>query len=265
MNQPVTAILLAAQRAGMVNPLAARAGVSHKCLVPICGRPLIEHVLDTLTAIEGIHEIRVSLEPEAHEAVLAIYTPFASRGVPLTLFPSSTNLVDSVMSAAEGGAGPFLITTADNVLLTADGVEQIRSAMTQADAVIAISTRERVLAAHPEGQRNFYELRGKGYANCNLYGLANRKALTAAEAFREGGQFQANPGRMVRAFGLLNILRMRFGLTDLQSGLARVGKRFGVRLAPVVFEDGSLAIDVDNERTYDCCETILRQRGMCSV
>ena len=32
---PVTVIILAGQRAGVVNPLAARAGVSHKCLVPI--------------------------------------------------------------------------------------------------------------------------------------------------------------------------------------------------------------------------------------
>ncbi len=263
MTQPVTAILLAAQRAGVVNPLAERAGVSHKCLVPICGRPLIEHVLDTLTSIDGMAETRVSLEPEAHDAVRAIHAQFATRGVPLTLVPSSTNLVDSVFAAVGDSEGPFLITTADNVLLTTDGVAQIRSAMQQADAVLALSTRERVLAAHPEGQRNFYELRGTGYANCNLYGLANRKALTAAEMFREGGQFQANPGRMVRAFGLLNILLMRFGLIGLEPGLDRVGKRFGVRLKPVVFEDGSLAIDVDNERTYDCCETILKQRGAC--
>ena len=32
---PVTLIVLAGQRAGTLNALAARAGVSHKCLVPI--------------------------------------------------------------------------------------------------------------------------------------------------------------------------------------------------------------------------------------
>ena len=39
-----TVLVLAAQRAGVVNPLAERAGVSHKCIVPICGKPLIVHV-----------------------------------------------------------------------------------------------------------------------------------------------------------------------------------------------------------------------------
>ena len=45
---PCTVLVLAAQRAGVVNPLAERAGVSHKCIVPICGKPLIVHVMDAL-------------------------------------------------------------------------------------------------------------------------------------------------------------------------------------------------------------------------
>ena len=50
---PVTIILLAGQRAGVVNPLAARAGVSHKCLAPIRGRPLIARVLDSARDAPG--------------------------------------------------------------------------------------------------------------------------------------------------------------------------------------------------------------------
>jgi hypothetical protein len=63
--------------------------------------------------------------------------------------------------------------------------------------------------AHPEGQRNFYEFRDGGYANCNIYGLSSRKALAAAEFFPEAGQFQKNPGRVLRTVGLLTILFMR--------------------------------------------------------
>jgi hypothetical protein len=39
-GRPFTAIILAAQRAGQLDPLAAEAGVSHKCLVPIVGAGL---------------------------------------------------------------------------------------------------------------------------------------------------------------------------------------------------------------------------------
>ncbi|MFB0611555.1 NTP transferase domain-containing protein [Aurantiacibacter poecillastricola] len=257
---PVTVIVLAAQRTGVVNPLAARAGVSHKCLVPICERPLIEHVLEALTTLPAIREIRVVLEPDGQAEVDRVIEPFRSRGTPITLVDSDPNIVESVLEATKGEDGPFIVTTADNVLLTHDGLEQVRTAMRQADAVIGVTTRERVWAIHRQGQRGFYDFKDAGYANCNLYGLANRRGMKAAEIFREGGQFQSNKGRMVRAFGLFNILMMRFGLVTLPQGLRRVGKRFDARLEPVIFEDGALAIDVDNERTYAICEWVLGQR-----
>lgn len=257
---PVTVIVLAAQRTGVVNPLASRAGVSHKCLVPICGRALIEHVLETLTTLPSISEIKVVLEPDGQKEVDAVLQPFRARGIPITLVNSDTKIVESVLRAADGGDGPFVITTADNVLLTHEGFEQIRSQMAHADAVVGVTTRERVWAVHRQGQRNFYEFRDAGYANCNIYGLTNRKGFAATEAFREGGQFQKNRDRMIRAFGLFNILLMRFGWISLPQGLNRVGKRFGAIVRPAIFEDGALAIDVDNERTYAICEWVLGGR-----
>src|SRR5262245_34757922 len=96
---PICVIILAGQRAGVINPLAERAGVSHKCRAPIRGRPLIEHVLDTVTGIPGARDIRISLEPEAHAEVAQIAARFAERGVPITLVANERNIVDSVHAA----------------------------------------------------------------------------------------------------------------------------------------------------------------------
>ncbi|AKH41702.1 GTP:adenosylcobinamide-phosphate guanylyltransferase [Altererythrobacter atlanticus] len=257
---PVTLIILAGQRFGVMNPLAKRAGVSHKCLVPICGKPLISYVLETATRIPEVSRIRVSLEPDAHGDVQDIVADFANRGIPIDLVANKPNIVDSVADAAGEGDGPFIVTTADNVLLTREAVAEVIAAMQDADAVICLAGKDRVRAAHPEGQRGFYEFKDNGYANCNLYGLANRKAFTAAEFFREGGQFMKNPGRLVRAVGLVNILLMRFKLIGIHGAMRRLGKRFGLAVHAVIFEDGALAIDVDNERTYNVCEELLRKR-----
>lgn len=257
---PVTVILLAAQRTGVVNPLAARAGVSHKCLVPICGRPLIAHVMETLTALPAVSAIRVVLEPDGQAEVDPILEPFRASGIPIELVDSHENIVESVIAATKGEDRTFIITTADNVLLTTEALEQVRTTLSACDGIISLTTRERVWAVHRQAQRGFYDFRDHGYASCNLFGLNGRKSLAAAEVFREGGQFMSNRGRMIRAFGLFNIILMALKLITLPQGMDRLGKRFGLNLKPVIFEDGALAVDVDNPRTYTVAEWVLGKR-----
>ena len=256
----ITIILLAAQRAGVVNPLAERAGVSHKCLAPIRGKALIRHVMETLVTVPNVEAIRVSVEPEVHAELEAVLADYARPDVPVTLVASDVNIVESVAKAAGKSSGPFVITTADNVLVTRDAIAQVGDELRTADAVIGIAREKNVKAAHPEGQRNYYGFSDGGIANCNLYGLAGPKAFKAAEVFREGGQFMSNPGRMIRAFGLLNILLLKAGLLKLHPAMEVLGERLGATIRAVEFEDGALAIDVDNERTYDVCEELLPTR-----
>jgi GTP:adenosylcobinamide-phosphate guanylyltransferase len=258
---PVTIILLAGQRAGVVNPLAARAGVSHKCLAPIGGKPLIAHVLDTVTTLPAVRAIRISLEPGAHGEVGKLAEAYAERGIPIELVANARNIVDSVHIAAGQDPGPFLITTADNVLLTREGIGQVRERIRLFDGVLALARKASVLAAHPEGQRGFYRFRDDEYANCNIYALADRKALEiGAEIFRGGGQFMKSVWRMIRAFGPINILMLRLGAYDREEAMRKLGRRLGMSIEATEFTDGSLAIDVDNERTYRVCEEILARR-----
>lgn len=257
---PFTVIVLAAQRTGVVNPLAQRAGVSHKCLVPICGKPLIAHVLDTLTAIPNVGKIKVSVEPDVHDALTALFAGYASSGVPIELVPSCPGIADSVLTSAVGEAGPFVITTADNVLLTAEAVEGMRAAMETADVVAGLATQASIQAVHKDAQHNFYQFRDGGYSNCNLYGVAGPHAFRAAEVFREGGQFMKNPKRLITAFGLLNILLVRFKLVTVHGAMKLASRRFKLLFKAVIFPDGRLAVDVDNERTYGIAEMLLAQR-----
>jgi GTP:adenosylcobinamide-phosphate guanylyltransferase len=254
---PMTVIVLAGQRFGVVNPLAARAGVSHKCLVPICGKPLLAHVLDTLAEVPGIADVRVSLEASVHADLASLLAGY--EGV--QLIASSPNLADSVLGAAAGVSGPIVITTADNVLLTPAAVEQVRHALERADAVFALARKASVLTAHPDGQRNYYRFRDDEYANCNIYGLSGPRALKAVEVFRGGGQFMKSVKRMIDAFGLFNILMMRLGLISRETAARRLGRKLGLTVEAAVFEDGALAIDVDNERTFAVCEELLPKRG----
>lgn len=260
MSKPFTAIILAAQRDGRLDPLAAEAGVSHKCLVPIGGRPLLAHVLDALGAVEGLGRIRISVEAQAAERLRPIVDA-AGLKVPVEFVEAAKTITDSVYAAASGVEAPYVITTADNVLLTPAAVQDVAGKLAGGDdAVVALSRREDVLSAHPQGQRRFYRFKDGSFSNCNLYGLS-AAGLRLAETFRSGGQFAKNPARIAKAFGIVNLIVLRYGLVSLDGAMHRLSRRFKVRASAVVLADGAHAIDVDNQRTYTIAAELLERRA----
>jgi hypothetical protein len=130
----------------------------------------------------------------------------------------------------------------------------------EGDAVVVLATRESIRAAHPDGQRKFYEFKDVAISNCNVFWLRNAKALRATEAFREGGQFAKNRARIAKAFGIINLIRFRLGWWTLDTAFKAISRRFGVGVVPQITPDGAFAIDVDNERTYGVAELLLKAR-----
>ncbi|MEW5685973.1 MAG: NTP transferase domain-containing protein [Pseudomonadota bacterium] len=253
-----TAIILAGQRPGAVDALAAGAGVANKSLVPICGAPLIRHVALAIAATPGLRRIRIVMEEASAPAVRAV---LADLRCAIDFVEAADNLADSVHAAAVGVEGPMVITTSDNVLLTPGAVRQMATAVTGgADAAVAMSTERAVLAAHPQGQRRFYRFADDSYSNCNLYALSGPRAAAAAEGFRSGGQFAKKPLRMIMALGPVNLALLLTGRLTLRGALTRVSRRFRLKVEPVILADGAHAIDVDNARTYGCAETLLAAR-----
>lgn len=261
MSAKFDVILLAAQRTGVANPLAEAHGVSHKCLIPIAGKMLIARTLGSVTSHPGCRAVHVLIEPDGENAVRPFVEAFAREDLPIHFISSDSNIAGSVLLGCENGRAPFVITTADNVLLSHDSIDRVVQAMVSgADAVAALANKDDIRNVHPSAQRFFYEFRDHGYANCNLYAIADQHALNAVEIFREGGQFMNHPRRLVNAFGLLNILMMRFGWISIDNAFQRMSKRFGIDLRRVPLSDGTQAIDVDNERTYQIVEAILENR-----
>lgn len=252
-------IVLAAQRKGTVNPLAERFAVSHKCLIPLREQPLISHVVNTLVCHPGVGSIAISVEEDAFPALRQALAGIGT-GARIDFVPAADNLADSVLAAAKGHNGPMIITTADNALLAHGSLDAMRDTLGRTDVAVAMAPREAVLAVHPQGQRRFYRFRGGEFSNCNLYGMAHPKALRAAETFRGGGQFARNASRIIEAFGLSNLLLLRLRLVTLAQGLRRISRRLGLEIAPVILEDGSQAIDVDNDRTYRIVDELLAAR-----
>lgn len=269
--QAYTALILAGQRPGKVDPLAERAGVSHKCFVPIQGKPLIEWVLDVVAALPGVTEIRISIEGGAATDAEALAARIVAGRKPVRLIPAHASITDSLYAAAEGVTGPILVTTADNVNVSAQAVAEIMAPIALgADVTLGLATREAVLAARGEtvspatAHVGPYRFRDGAFSNCNIYAFSGPHVLRAAETFREGGQFSKDRGRLIRAVGLFNVALMAAKLLTLPGAMRRLSGRFGVKLEAVLLSDGAQAVDVDNFRTYALAETLLARRGQAA-
>jgi len=259
------ALVLAGERDGAPDPLAAQAGVGCKALVPVAGRPLIAHVLNALMSA-GYERALVSAK-DPHELLADATVKSLYLSGRLAFTPAKPAILDSVMAAAEQATFPLLVTTADNALLTAAILEAFEAGRQAeyADVAVAFATKAAVLAAHPEGQRRFYAFREAEYSNCNLYWLRRPAALQAARVFRQGGQFAKHPARIVQAFGLVNLALFSARAVTLAQLMRRLSRRFRVTVRRVVLADGSAAIDVDNARTHAIAEALLRRRQAAVV
>ena len=257
----VTALIMAGKRSGVLDPLAARAGVAQKCVVPVGGKPMIEHVVAALAACDRVGEIRVVAHETDEIAAIPLVAQLAREGR-LQFRPGAFNLVDSVFSGADDAAFPLLITTADNCLVTAEGYAEFvdKALEAEAGAAAALARKEDVMAADPEGQKKYYTFSDGEYSNCNTYWIGSAEALSAAEIMRSGGQFVKYPKRIAKAFGVINLVRFYLGWGTKEKLFVQVSRRFGFKLVPIVLSNGEYAVDVDNERTFNVTERLLAKR-----
>ncbi|GGB60105.1 NTP transferase domain-containing protein [Blastomonas aquatica] len=262
MSTP-TILILAGKRDGKLDPLAEAAGVTHKCKVPIQGKPLLQWVLEGVQDAWPDSAIWVSIHDPAVIADIPAVIALTAAGR-LHMSVSRDGIVESVEAVVEesGHAFPMLITTGDNVLITPEVVRSVHDfGMREgAGAVLSIAEKASILAAHPEAQRGFYQFSDMAIANCNAYWLRDAASFRAAEAFRQGGQFMKNVGRIAKAFGLWNLFRFRMGWWSVDGAMAAISRRFKVKVRAFLLTEGAYAVDVDNERTYKIAEMLLAKR-----
>jgi GTP:adenosylcobinamide-phosphate guanylyltransferase len=251
-------LVLAGRRSPATDPLAAGAGVSHKAMVRVGGEAMVGRVLRVAEAAFADAPLYVSIDDFTAIAAEPTVSRLTAAGR-LAMVEARPNIVDSVVEAAHVAGFPLLITTADNVLMTAQGMRSIHAAGVggEADAIVMMAERTDILAAHRDGQRRFYAFRGGAYSNCNLFWLGSDGALRATDSFRLGGQFAKHKRRAVKALGLTALFLYLARVLTLDGMFRHFSRRFGVGIRPLVTPDGRLAIDVDNERTFRVAEEIL--------
>lgn len=268
-NRKATGLILAAGRAGVVDPVAESQNKSHKCLVDIAGRVMLERVIESMKESGRIGRIFVSIEDEAALRTVPALAGWLDDGT-IRAIESASNLADSVISGiaqieAELGpeaAWPIAVTTGDNALQTPEMVRDFldQSLPTDSDIAMAFTRDDVVLKEHPEPGLAFHRLKDGGFSSNNLYLLRSPVAIGAVNVFRSGGQFGKRHMRILKSFGVVPFILYKLKATTGGRLMARIGRNLGIKLEMILspFADGP--IDVDNMASFALCEAILNRR-----
>nr|WP_217703918.1 NTP transferase domain-containing protein [Schlegelella koreensis] len=245
----MTALVLAATRPGG-DPLAAAAGVSHKALIEVGGRTMIERVVGALAAVAAVARIVVVIErPELLRGLAGV----EGCGKPVTTRAPEAGPSASVAAALAAEGVPLLVTTADHALLQSRWIDEFLAACPpEADLAAALARRDAVEAAAPATRRTWLRMADGDFSGCNLFLLARPAAAGAIAFWGELERERKRPLRMVRRLGWTFALRYLLGRLSLPAAAARLGQLGGgARLAVVSLADGRAAIDVDKMDDLD--------------
>ncbi|MEI7464136.1 MAG: NTP transferase domain-containing protein [Burkholderiales bacterium] len=257
--KPLTALVLAGTRTGG-DPLAAHAGVSHKALIEVGGRTMIERVVCALAAVPEVTRIVVAIERPELLSGLAGLQP-AVLGKPLSTMPTASGPSATVAAALAALGVPLLVTTADHALLeTAWLTEFLAACPADADVTAALAERAAVEAAAPHTRRTWLRFADGDYSGCNLFLMARPAAAGVVELWCELERHRKDPLRMMQRLGWLFALRYRLGQLTLSAAATRLGTLAGgARLAIVTLRDGRAAIDVDKPADLELARELVNR------
>jgi CTP:molybdopterin cytidylyltransferase MocA len=244
-----SAVVLAGSRHGGPEPVAAYAGVPHKALIRLTGETLLARVHAALTVAGAGRIAVVSSHPDVRAEA-------ARLGAEILDEASGPSI--SVKAAAVALGPPLLITTADHPLLQPDWVTAFL-AQVPADADVAALAvrREAVEAAVPGAQRTWIHLADGDWKGCNLFWLANDRALGVVDLWRRVEAERKHPLRMARILGPGILLRYATGRLRLNDAARRLGQMAGAQAAIVETPHGLASVDVDKPADLDLVRRIV--------
>ena len=254
------ALLLAGERS-LDDPLLRATKAPSKALVPVGGVPMVERVIGVLLSCPHLEKVLlVGPRPEIWEKYLAprLKDPRLSWAPPA----SSPSL-----SAYKGleilGEGPILLTTSDHVLLTSEMIVYLlhRAEVSEKDLAVGVARYEMVKAAYPEAQRTVYRLKEGAFCSTNLYVFLTPTSKKAVLFWRQIETKRKKPLQIVKAFGLIPLVKYLTKRLSLNEAFEHVSKVLGCQVEPVILPFPEAAIDVDDLEDLALANKILAKRG----
>ncbi|CAK7192058.1 hypothetical protein COMNV_00241 [Commensalibacter sp. Nvir] len=235
----VNALILAGTRQGEQDFLAKLNHVSHKAIIPILGKPMIDYVVQALSKVSNIENIIVSIEEtESVKEMLPDYVKY----LPSAYGPSS-----SIINGIQELSTPLLITTADNPLLKAQWIEYfLREAeLHQCDIAVGIALKSQIENDVMGTNRTYIKLADGSFSGCNLFLFRTPQSIRVAQLWQTLERHRKYPAKMGLLLGYEVVLRYFLRCLTRKTLKKRIFRLTQAKIHFIVMPWGQAAVDVD--------------------
>lgn len=240
------------------NPDQLDEHVSCKGLVPICAKPMVEYVVDTLRTCPPIRRI-VAVMPDTGRGKWQAKVD--------DIVVNDGNIVDNFAAAVQRLSGDrrVLVLSADIPLITCDSVlEYLKKCEPfDADLYYPIIRREAIEAEFPGVKRTYMGIREGTFTGGNVM-LLNPQTILKNRALMES-VFDArkSPLRLVRILGfgfIVKFLLRRLTIIELERKVSQIVGGTG---KAVIVEHAEIGFDVDKQTDMQIATARLAAEGVC--
>lgn len=252
MPVSVNALVLAGRAAS--DALRDYAAARCKALVDINGKPMIQYVIDGLSASARVERVLV-VGPRADLAA-------AISGSKVQLADDGDGIVENIRIGARllPSDQPILIAGSDIPLLTAEVVDAFLDMCQQRQADLYYPIVERSVSErkYPLVRRTYVTLREGVFTGGNIFLIAPwivEPVAPKAAAFIARRKSPLQLSRMLGFGFVLRLLLKQLTIAELE---ARIGALWGVRGAAVIFPLPEVGIDVDKPDDLQLVRAVLR-------
>lgn len=258
-----TAIVLAGDRRPD-DPLVLASGKGCKALLPIAGRPMILHVLESLSNTALIKDVCLSGPPGAALEAEPRLRSAVDTGAVSWRESGPTPSTSAALALADISPDvPVLLTTADHPLLCPEHILHFCNGAlaSGADVVVGLAPYARVREIFPTMRKTVLRFADEAYCGCNLFAFVTPKGRVFADLWKQVEGARKTPWRVLQLLGWVAVLRYRLGWLTLDQAMNLLSRRTGIRVAAVRMPFGEAGVDVDSPEDHALVEALMLRRA----
>ncbi len=231
-----------------------------KALVDIAGRPMVQRVVDALTAARCVDRIVVGGLPEdtgIQSTKLAACVP--DQG---SLLANALGAADHLLSL-DPTPRQFLLCSGDIPLISGGMVDEFASqcADPSIEFYYGVVRRELMEAAFPESRRSYVHLTDGDMAGGDIFVLHSHVTENRRELFEELIGDRKSALRQARRIGLGVLVKLLLHRLSIAEAEQRVARSMGLNGRVVLLRHAELGMDVDKPFQLEICRRALGDGG----